>query len=120
MMFKFKMNNVEWIIRELSQKEIKLEQNRRNANNEENVNDTASLFFGVTWHDKLEIYLDKDLPVARKRKTLIHELTHCYISSYITHQEKTYDEEMVADIVSNSHDIICGIVEKYFNRKVRK
>ena len=49
-----------------------------------------------------------------KRKTLIHELTHCYIREYITHEEKNYSEEMVADISANSHDIIHKIVEDYF------
>ena len=71
-------------------------------------------YFGVTFHDTQKIYLDRDLPKDRKRKTLIHELTHCYIGCFITHESKTYDEEMVADIVSNSYSIISKIVEDYF------
>lgn len=36
------------------------------------------------------------------------------IDNYITHREKEYLEEEVADIVSNSYDIIHEIVDKYF------
>lgn len=111
---KFKINNVEWEILETSQLEIKKMQNKRFANNEENIEDTAHRYYGVTYNDDCKIYLDKDIKQDRKRKTLLHELTHCYISSYITHQDKNYDEETVSDIVSNSFDIILEIVSKYF------
>lgn len=53
------------------------------------------------------------MPADRKKSTLIHELTHCYIDNYITHCEKQYTEEDVADIVANSYDIIHEIVEQY-------
>ena len=114
---KFKINNMEWTIKELSQEEIKTIQNERKAKDEDNIKSLDTRYFGVTYHDNLEIILDKDLAPDRKKKTLIHELTHCYIGCYITHQEKTYDEEMVADIVSNSYDIIQKIVNEYFEVK---
>ena len=60
-----------------------------------------------------KIYIDEDLPADRKKATLIHELTHCYIDNYITHCDKQYTEEDVADIVANSYDIIHDIVEQY-------
>ena len=110
---KFKINGCEWQIKELSQNDIRKEMLQR-ADEEIESKPELGRYFGVTFHDVQIIYLDKNLPNDRKRKTLIHELTHCYISCYITHQEKNYDEEMVADIVANSHDIICGIVGKYF------
>lgn len=112
---KFKINNVEWEIKEISQKEIKQLQNKKFANNEENIEDTAHRYYGITYNDDCIIYLDKDIKQDRKRRTLLHELTHCYISNYITHQDKNYDEEMVADIVSNSYDIITEISNKYFS-----
>lgn len=52
-----------------------------------------------------------------KRSTLLHELGHCYIITYITHQDKNYNEEDVVDIISNSHDIIRNIADKYFEVK---
>lgn len=113
---KFKINNREWTIREVSQSAIKNMQNIRKANKEENLESTDCRYFGITYVDVQKIYIDEDLPLDRKKATLIHELTHCYIANYITHQEKNYDEEMVADIVSNSYDIIHGVVDKYFKK----
>ena len=112
------INGLNWKIIELSQEEIKTTINKRKAKDEEDIKSIASRYYGITYHDSLEIILDKDLPIDRKKKTLIHELTHCYIGSYITHQDKTYDEEDVADIVSNSYDIIHGITEEYFRKEL--
>lgn len=112
----FKINGMKWTIKELSQEKIKDIQNKRKNKEEEDIKNTETRYLGITYHDDLKIYLDQDLPVDRKKKTLMHELTHCYIGCYITHQEKQYDEEMVADIVSNSHDIIHEIVTKYFKK----
>lgn len=114
-MFNFKMNNRNWQIEETSQEEIKTMQNKRRANEDENVKSTDTRYYGITYADTQKIYLDKDLTEDRKRATLIHELTHCYIIEHITHCDKTYDEEMVADIVSNSFDIIREIVQEYFD-----
>lgn len=113
---KFKINGMNWKIIEKSQKEIKTRMNKRRANEDENINTVDTRYYGVTFHDDLEIVLDKDLPKDRKKKVLIHELAHCYIGSYITHEDKTYDEEMVADIICNSHEIINEIVKNYFKK----
>lgn len=113
---KFEINGMNWKIIEKSQKEIKTRMNKRRANEDENINTVDTRYYGVTFHDDLEIILDKDLPKDRKKKVLIHELAHCYIGCYITHEEKTYDEEMVADIISNSHEIIKEIVNNYFKK----
>lgn len=114
---KFKINNRTWSIDEKSQSEIKSIQNQRKANEEENIKSLSTRYYGITYCDIMQIYIDKDLPVERKKSTLIHELTHCYIDSYITHSEQEYSEEDVADIVSNSYDIIHEIVEMYFEVK---
>lgn len=115
---KFRINNRTWSIEEKSQSEIKSIQNQRKANEEENIKSLSTRYYGITYCDIMQIYIDKDLPEERKKSTLIHELTHCYIDNYITHSEKEYLEEDVADIVSNSYDIIHAIVDKYF--KVEK
>lgn len=114
---KFKINNREWKITETSQESIKNMQNIRKANEEENLKSIDTRYYGITYCDIMQIYIDKDLPEERKKSTLIHELTHCYIDSYITHSEQEYSEEDVADIVSNSYDIIHEIVDKYFEEK---
>ena len=115
---KVKINGVEWKIEEKKQAEIKTIQNIRKGNEEENIKDLNNRYYGITYTDDCIIYLDKDLPEDRKRKTLLHELAHCYINSYITHEDREYNEEMVADIVSNSFDIISEIVNKYFSNKI--
>lgn len=117
---KFKINNREWDIIETSQKTIKSMQNSRRANEDENIKSLDTRYYGITYTDIQKIYIDKDLNADRKKATLIHELTHCYIVNYITHEDKTYDEEMVADIVSNSYEIIHEIVNKYFKCKQLK
>ena len=117
---KFQLNGVEWRIEEISQVDIKQMQNKRKGNDEENIKDLNNRYYGITYTDECIIYLDKDLPEDRKRKTLLHELAHCYISSYITHEDNNYNEEMVADIVSNSFDIINGISNEYLIRKGKK
>ena len=88
-------------------------QNIRKANEEENLKSIDTRYYGITYCDEQKIYIDEDLPKDRKKATLIHELAHCYIDNYITHCDKQYSEEDVADIVANSYDIIHEIVEQY-------
>lgn len=114
---KFKMNNRLFEIIELSQEEMK-----------QHVKDYKwdgepvefGKYYGQTYLDEQKIYIDKDLHIEQKRQTLMHELGHCYIGCYITHQDKTYSEEDVVNLISNSHNIIHKIVEDYFNRKEDK
>lgn len=113
---KFKISNLDWEIKELSQEEIRETIKQRAERNIEEAPSTGR-YFGTTYLDDQVILVDKDLPIDRKRRTLMHELSHAYIGCYITHLAETrYDEELVCDIVSNSHDMIHDIVEKYFSR----
>lgn len=107
----FKMNNRNWTIIELSQEEIREELKKHNDKVEE-----YGKYYGLTYSDIQTIFIDKDLCEERKRATLLHELGHCYIVSFITHLYKNYNEEDVVDIISNSHDIIRDIVDKYFKK----
>ena len=109
---KFKINNKTWYIKELSQQEMKEELKKHYENPI-----TDGKYYGLTYADIQTIFLDKDLCQDRKRSTLLHELGHCYIITYITHQDRNYNQEDVVDIVSNSHDIIRNIVDKYFEVK---
>jgi Zn-dependent peptidase ImmA (M78 family) len=111
----FDINGCSWYIEELSQEEIKEEMEKRYKRGIEGEPSRDGRYFGTTYHDSEVIFLDKELPEDRKRKTLLHELTHCYIGSYITHMEKNYCEEDICDIVANSHDMIHKILEDYFN-----
>lgn len=115
-MFKFKINNRNWTIIEETQEQIKTVQNKRKANDSENIKSLDTRYYGITYCDICTIYIDQDLSQCVKKSTLIHELAHCYIDNYITHTDKSYNEEDVADIVSNSYDIIHKIVDEYFEK----
>ena len=114
-MFEFIINNHRWTIEERSQDEIK-----KDFSNHCDTATSVGKYYGVTWQDTQTILLDKDLHEEAKKTTLIHELTHCYICSFITHTDKTYTDEDVADIVANSHDFINEIIGKYFKAENEK
>lgn len=112
---KFKMNDRTWEIKEVSQEEIR-----------QHIIDykwdgqpiESGRYYGQTYFDEQIIYIDKDLHEEQKKFTLMHELGHCYIGTFVTLQGKSYDEETIVDIISNSHDIIHEIVNDYFLGKV--
>lgn len=110
--FKFKINNKTWEIKEIQQEQMREEIKKRNDRFDE-----YGKYFGITYSDTQTIYLDKDLCLERKRTTLLHELGHCYINTFITHLDKNYNEEDVVDIIANSYDIIREIVDKYFGKE---
>ena len=106
----FVMNTNIWEIKELSQKEICKEK-------EVEYDPSVGDYFGVTFFKKQLIVLDKDLSITQKRKTLRHELFHCYIGSYISFEDiNNWNEDQICDLVANSYDIIEEIINNYFNR----
>lgn len=105
---KFKINNEEWEIKEITQEEIRKDYLSHYCKIDDN-----GRYHGVTWCDTHQIFIDKDLCIDEKKHTLLHELTHCFIYSYIKHYDKGYEEEEVCDIVANSNNIINDIYIKY-------
>lgn len=113
---KFKMNGINYKIIEMEQKEYKEYRRTKDETDGMEITDTTKgVWHGATHCSEDFIFLDKNLPKDRKKRVLIHELTHCYIAEYISHDKEQYIEEEVADISANSHEIIHNIVEKYFN-----
>lgn len=100
----FKMNDSSYTIKEVSQEELQ----------KEIADEDDGYYYGQTRFQKQLILIDKDLSVERKRKTLIHELTHVYIREYLTTRDINPTEEVLCDIHANCHDIIHNIVENYF------
>lgn len=98
---KFKMNNRDWEIKEVDDKDFI-----------ELTNDD-SYYFGLTIRDEQQIWLNKNLCKEQKRQTLMHELLHCYIGCYLFNQE-SYTEEHVCNLSANAHDLIHKIIEEYF------
>lgn len=107
---KFKMNNRQWQIKEISQEEIR--QHIKDYKYGGEPIETGK-YFGQTYYDEQIIYIDKDLHIGQKRQTLMHELMHCYIGCYL-YEIKEYTEEDVCNISASAHDIIHKIVEDYF------
>lgn len=107
----FNINNHEFTIEEIEQKDIKEVLKSKNDTAEQ-----VGKYFGLTCFDDNKIYLDSDLIEDRKRSTLAHELTHCYIGNCMSHQDRAYTEEEVCDLVANCHDFVSGVVNKYFDK----
>lgn len=99
-MFKFKINNTEWTIKEVSEAEI----------NNEMKNDYT---MGVTIYKSQEILLLENQ--ANLIKTLKHELVHVWLYEYGHRQDdgKKFDYEDICEIVASSNDFIDNIVEQY-------
>ena len=74
--------------------------------------------YGMCVYNEQKIYLWKDLCKEQKRQTLMHELMHCYIGSYISFEDiENFNEDVMCNISANSHDIIHKITEEYFKEK---
>ena len=104
---KFEMNKSHYEIKEVTQEELQ----------KEIVDEEDGYYYGQTRFQKQVVLIDKDLSYERKRKTLIHELTHVYIREFVTTRDINPNEEVLCDINANSHDIIHKIVEDYFKEE---
>lgn len=103
----FIINNDKWIIEEKSKDELK-------KIYEEDIEEKAYFVFGVTNKAQHIIYINKDMCEEQKRKTLKHELTHCYIWEYGLYNVTDVNEETICDLVASSNDFINDITNKYF------
>lgn len=104
---KFKMNNHQWEILELPSEEIK-------ALFEKYTDEQTLYVYGLTKYDNHKIYINEEMCFDMKRKTIMHELMHCYKEEYVSLELENIDEETLCNISANSHDIIHKIVEEYF------
>lgn len=110
---KFKMNNHEWKIKEATREEIKRIYERETG-------EETLMVYGLTKYDSHEIYINSEMCHDMKRKTVMHELMHCYVEEYVSLELDDYKEETMCNISANSHDIIHEIVKEYFNCKKQK
>ena len=110
---KFKINEREWKIVEINQEEMR----KRVKEYDGKVDDGQ--YFGLTLIKYQMIYIAKDLCEDQKRQTLLHELMHCYLETYLFSIE-TLNVENLCDISACSHDVIHKIVEEYFRKNRNK
>ena len=107
----FYMNNSKWTIYEVEQKSFWEDDGKLDEMN------NGDYFLGRCRYVSQEIWLYKDLTEEQKKKTLYHELLHCYKGSYLTYNNIEGDDDFWCDMSANSHDIIHSIVEEYISRK---
>lgn len=111
-MFKFKINNDEWLVEEKNKDEL-----REMYENE--TEEKTFFVFGVTQKSKHIIYINQDMCEEQKIKTLKHELTHCYIWEYGLYNVMDINEEVICDIVASSNDFINEVIEQYKNKGIK-
>lgn len=58
-----------------------------------------------------------EMSEQQKRKTLMHELMHCYLYEFGIHNFSNFDEEDLCNFSAHSHDIIHKIVKDYYTYK---
>ena len=80
------------------------------------VRDNNLALYGQTIYEKQLIKIYKDLPVRRKRETLIHELTHAFYDVYLAsyHIKDTFNEEDICCFMATYSEDILKIVNYYF------
>lgn len=104
---KYIINNSEWEIKEISNAEINILCS----------SDKKETFtHGTTQYDCNTIFINED--THNKKKTLYHELTHCFMYEFGHNQwDKNFNNEDVCEIVASSHEIIHKIVKDYLESK---
>ena len=106
----FAINNNLWRIEEIGKNEL-LDMYKKEEDAE------AYYVFGVTKKPDHIIYINKDMCLDQKIKTLKHELTHCYIWEYGLYYVDNINEELLCDIDASSNDFINGVVKDYTTYK---
>lgn len=108
---KFKMNDHTWEIVEVGNDEIFDEYNK-----DADTSDIARLYAFVRYSDH-KLFLNVNNCYYSQNRALLHELMHIYIYEYCS-WEMNFNEEIVCDLMSNSHDLIHKIADKYWNGKI--
>lgn len=104
---KFKMNELEWTIKDATADEVKAVFNDKNE---------ESYYYGSTTMSTQEILINKEATKEKQKETLYHELMHCYIYCYLC-DGLQFDEEALCNISAKSHNMIHKICEDYFGLK---
>ncbi len=102
----FNINNNNWTILE-KDTNVMLDKYK------EDIDDRATYAFGVTIYPTHEIWINKDMCLEQKIRTLKHELTHCFIYNYGLYNVPSFNEEMVCDLVASINNFINEVVDKY-------
>ena len=108
---KFEMNGHTWEIVEVGHKEIMEEYSK-----DGDMSNIASIYAFVRFSDH-KLFLDANNCYYTMNKSLLHELMHIYIYEYCS-WEMNFNEEIVCDLVANSHNVINEIAKEYWNGEI--
>ena len=102
--FKFDINGAVWQIKEISREEMDYDKGR-----------SGYYTHGYTCYSENVIYINKTS--SERIRTLIHELTHCWLYMYGHNQEdKKFTNEDVCEIVASMYNFISDVCKKYSER----
>lgn len=103
----FTMNDEKWEIKEVDKQYLI---DRYNKEHEE----PCTYAFGLCDYPNHIIWITDELCVDQKRRTLLHELMHCYLWCYGANIDNLH-EENICDYSASAHYIIHKIILKIDN-----
>lgn len=65
--------------------------------------------YGITCYNDARVYISKDLPIDLRKRTLLHEIVHAVLFSYMLRKYESFTEEEMADFVAKYFDKIYTI-----------
>lgn len=107
----FEMNNNVWKIKRISKQYLV---DRYNSEHDEK----CYYAFGLTDYAQHIIYLNEEMCYEQQKKTLLHELMHCYLWEYGICDFTQFNEEDLCNFSASSHYIIHNIMKRYFEVNV--
>lgn len=110
---KYNINEIEWEIIEVGQEELISDYKKDSPK----ANIEGSYIYGRTYYPENKIKLSEELTEAEKKKTLKHELCHCWMWNNANHGREEYNDEDICEIVANSNNFINQIMNKYFTKE---
>lgn len=103
---KLKINGIEWLIDEVDGTDSRLTVN-------------SACCFGTTHFRENAIYLHQALKDDAKKRVLIHELSHAFISEFLIGETSQFNDEQLCDFVANYSQAINDMADAYFSKKAK-
>ena len=72
--------------------------------------------YGITCYNDAHVYINKDLPTDLRKRTLLHEIVHAMLFSYMLRKYESFTEEEMADFVAKYFDKIYILCNTIMNR----
>lgn len=74
------------------------------------MDEEATYAYGFCDYPIQTIFLNKDCSVETQKKTLLHELEHCWLWNNGFSSVSDFSEEMVCDILSDSYAFVLSVL----------